>query len=264
MLLPKVITQALGKCGTIALPRVGYKEHQHAWQEFSVDGGSWRCIFYDDFPTQSDIDASDVVLVINPNNPTGVDTAAESLVNLRDQMNRKGGFLILDEAFMDCTPERSVLNKVQNLSSLVVLRSVGKFFGLAGVRTGFVFSSPNVLSKIAEYQGPWTVTGPSRFVVKTAMQDSVWQSQTREKILQTGQRLERLLSDTLACQLSASSLFVTAYVDNAPRVHELLCRAKVLTRLCDEGNALRFGLPEHEWQWQQLELALQQVYETNE
>ncbi|CAM3607391.1 Threonine-phosphate decarboxylase [Vibrio aerogenes CECT 7868] len=256
MALPGVITLETGRCGTIALPRVGYKEHQHAWGSFERDGNEWEIEFYDDFPTPKQLETCDVVLLINPNNPSGRQTPRSELQAILRQKQHKGGYLILDEAFADCTPEISILNGVQHSEHLIVLRSVGKFFGLAGARAGFVFAGPVIKALLEETLGPWTVNGPARWVMKQALKDREWQRATADRIQAASQRLNQLLDQTFDCPRAGTPLFTTVYVDNAVACHDLLCQQQILTRLCDEKNAIRFGLPDGEAQWEKLTSAL--------
>lgn len=263
MQLPWVLTQVIGKCGTVCLPRVGYKEHQKAWQDFNKDGRYWNIEFYDNLPSQKQIAKADVVLVINPNNPTGFHSNADELLAIHEKLKSKNGYLVVDEAFMDCEPENSLLMKIglsTNFPShLCVLRSVGKFFGLAGLRVGFVFASTRFIAELEEKIGPWTVTGPSRWVITQAFNDHKWQQSNRERITESMTRLRSLVHEKLSACYASTQLFITVYLDNAEQVHTALCQNKVYTRLCDEKDAIRLGLPEHEWQWQQLAVAFDEV-----
>ncbi len=259
MSLPSVITQKLGRCGIIALPEVGYKEHQHAWQAFQSAGESWTIEFYKDFPSDEQIDKSDVVLIINPNNPTGCFSSKLKLLELLKSMESKQGMLIVDEAFADCTQDVSLLSQNTDWSNLVVLRSVGKFFGLAGARAGFLFADGVVKNLVKEKIGPWTVSGPTRWAVKQALSDKQWHTETRSRLREQSLRLVQLLEKYLSVDLSGTHLFTTVYLPDADKCHHMLCKEKVLTRLCDESDALRFGLPASENAWCQLESALVRV-----
>ncbi|WP_073582233.1 aminotransferase class I/II-fold pyridoxal phosphate-dependent enzyme, partial [Vibrio quintilis] len=271
MALSGVITLEMGRCGTIALPRVGYKEHQQAWGSFEQNGKAWEIEFYDDFPTQHQFAISDVVLLINPNNPTGKLARPDALHAALQEKQRKGGYLIVDEAFADCTPELSMLSTASHHENLIVLRSVGKFFGMAGARVGFVFAKPVIKALLEETLGPWTVSGPARWVMKRALQDSAWQQATAGRIQAASERLNQLLDSKLKASgvndsevnapevdgfRAGTPLFTTVYLDHAVACHEVLCQQQVLTRLCDEKNAIRFGLPADEAQWDQLTAAL--------
>ena len=73
------------------------------------------------------------------------------------------GWLVVDEAFMDSTPEQSISPDLP-LKNLIVLRSVGKFFGLAGIRAGFVLAEEKVLQVMREHFGPWSISAFAREV----------------------------------------------------------------------------------------------------
>lgn len=282
MALPACITKQLGYCGVIAIPRVGYKEHQHAWQSFHYYDQAWQIEFYDDYPSEQQIERSDVVLMINPNNPTGVLHSQQQMQQLAETMQSKNGFVIVDEAFGDSVENGSLLPVTSSFDHCVVLRSVGKFFGLAGARVGFLFAGDKLLEIVQEYLGPWTVTGPSRWVVRQALQDTSWQMQNRIRLNEQMKKLRKLLElypladhfsinpsstgnrapvdrPSSRVKFSGTDLFTTVYLDHAETCHRLLCEQKILTRLCDEKNAIRFGLPANPQQWQQLENGLQQV-----
>lgn len=256
MALPSVLSAQLNRCGTIALPAVGYKEHQRAWQGFALGETSWQLGFYQDLPDEQQIADSDVVLVINPNNPAGHHIQRERLWQIADQLAAKGSWLVVDEAFADSDPAQSLLATDSWPENLIVLRSVGKFFGLAGARVGFLFAPAQVRELMREQLGPWTVSGPSRWVVRQALADSDWQQKNRQRIRQASERLNRLLTRYLSSQIAGTALFTTVSLDDAPAYHHLLCQQMILTRLCDEKNALRFGLPADESGWNRLENAL--------
>ncbi|TCS39034.1 threonine-phosphate decarboxylase CobD [Reinekea marinisedimentorum] len=256
MALPAVITEQLGRCGTVALPRVGYKEHEQAWTVFKKNNQRWSIVYYQDQPTDAQLAGCDVVVLINPNNPTGYLLDAERLWALHNKLAEQGRWLVVDEAFMDVTPHCSVLNRVQRFDHTVVLRSLGKFFGLAGARVGFVFANPSVLTALTETIGPWTVTGPSRWAAKQALGNSQWQQQNRQRLARSSERLHRLLAQHFDSPMATHALFITVKLSDAVAVHGALCQQQVLTRLCDEKNALRFGIPGDDRQWQKLESAL--------
>ncbi|MGF1723761.1 threonine-phosphate decarboxylase CobD [Photobacterium nomapromontoriensis] len=262
MALPEVVAQQRGRLGIVALPSVGYKEHQHAWQYYrDTDNRQWAVECYEGTPSTSLLARADVVVVINPNNPTGKQIPLEVLNQWQETLQHrqgglKGGVLIVDEAFADCHPEQSLLSQQVLPANVIVLRSVGKFFGLAGARVGFVFASPPLLDAMASLLGPWTIPGPSRFITTEALQDRCWQTSMREQLIADGIRLKALLEQSFCCNTTGTALFQTVLLDDAPRIHHWLCQQAILTRLCDEQNALRFGIPASESGWQRLEQVL--------
>jgi cobalamin biosynthetic protein CobC len=106
---------------------------------------------------------------------------------------------------------------------------------------------------VEENIGPWTVSGPSRWVVKKALIDVEWQRTTTRKIEFASQRLNKLLKQTIGFTTVGTELFTTVYSQRAVEFHQRLCEQNIYTRLCDEKNAIRFGLPANEEQWQKLE-----------
>ncbi|HMY78248.1 MAG TPA: pyridoxal phosphate-dependent class II aminotransferase, partial [Thauera aminoaromatica] len=141
----------------------GYAEHAHAWRERrprSIDAEE----------VEGAIDDSDVVVLVQPNNPTGVHFDRDRLLDWHARLARRGGWLVVDEAFADTTPAHSLV-PLAGRPGLVVLRSLGKFFGLAGARVGFVFAPTEVRTALAERLGPWTLAGPARWAAHHALAD---------------------------------------------------------------------------------------------
>jgi len=267
--LPQVLAAMREGSGRVLLPKVGYKEHERAWrmQGWQIeyygdkgDGGNEAnddCgPVYDRQPTSEQIDRCDVLLVINPNNPAADLIPAAQLNTWLEVLTKKNGLLVVDEAFMDMTPEAS-LNSVVS-PNLVILRSIGKFFGLAGVRAGFVFAPHKIRLAMQERLGPWCLNGPARFVCVRAFADVEWQQMQIDRLNQSSERLRQLLSG-LEAPVIGTSLFQCVYLPRAPVWYERLCKHGILTRLTDERDALRFGLPADEKQWLRLTHVVQTV-----
>lgn len=205
------------------------------------------------------IDTLDHLVVVNPNNPTARLIPAATLAQWHARLAARGGTLLLDEAFIDCHPTQSLAASA-HLPGLVVLRSLGKFYGLAGVRCGFVLAERTVLDPLQSALGHWTVSGPARVIARHALMNTAWQSATRLRLTQQGERLAMLLR----CHgLSAimQPLFCWVPDAEAPALHDALAHAGVWTRLFDAAGdcpaSLRFGLPpDRDDAWQRLDLAL--------
>lgn len=232
----------------VAMPSLMYKEHAYAWQ----------CCGHQ-ISTFTDLDddilnSADVVLLCNPNNPTATRYPAADLLNLHQQLQNRGGWLVVDEAFMDATPENSIAQHT-HLEGLFVLRSLGKFFGLAGARVGFLLASPQWLSKAQEILGPWSLSGPSRFVATQALADFTWQLNTRMQLSASSLRLAALLSENGLAPKSGTALFQFVPLKEAQVRHQQLAKQGIWVRYFPEASALRFGLPTAEG-WAKLEAAL--------
>ena len=197
----------------------------------------------------------DVLLVVNPNNPTGRLIEPARLLDWHDELAERGGWLVVDEAFIDCTPEHS-LAAYSDMPGLIVLRSFGKYFGLAGLRLGFVLAAQALLDELAALLGPWAVSGPARSVARSLLVDGEGQRRQRERLLVDGERLKALLRDCGLPSTGGSSLFQFCCTRRAVPCVELLARRGILVRLFAELDSLRFGLPADEAGWLRLEQGL--------
>jgi len=239
LIAQQLIAENSTDTSTVWLPQVGYKEHERAWREqgFAIQQ-------YTQLPTSTQLTAHCIVVVINPNNPTGELFSRNTLLALLDDIQALKGWLILDEAFMDVVkPSQSIIAHTNN-PHLLVLRSVGKFFGLAGIRLGFLSAHPQWLQALATLSSPWEVNGPAQYITEIALIDRRWQQQQLLTLTSLSTALEQLLMTTFACPVTGSVLFKTVLIANAPKVYALLCQEGVYVRLCDEQNALRFGIPD--------------------
>ncbi|WP_343032188.1 threonine-phosphate decarboxylase CobD [Allochromatium palmeri] len=242
--------------GRVGIPEVGYREHAHAWHRAGHrvislpdgDPGDWL----DDGPEHERLD---VLVVINPNNPTGRRWPVATLLDWHARLAARGGWLVVDEAFMDVTPAGSLLPHVGR-PGLVVLRSLGKFFGLAGARVGFLFAEPELRERAARAFGPWTLSGPSRWIARLALEDRAWQSATRAALPLASDRLAKLLSRHGLSPAGGTALFQWVLTPRAEQIQTALCAQGILTRRFDHPSSLRFGLPECEAEWERLEQAL--------
>ncbi len=237
----------------VVLVSPSYAEHAHAWQRHGHEVVGMPA----DEILRVGADVQ-VVVIVNPNNPTGNLFGRDELLELHAQLVERGGWLVVDEAFIDATPEHS-LASVCPRPGLIVLRSLGKFFGLAGARVGFVLAEEGVLLSLAESLGPWPIAAPSRYVATLALRDAEWQRATREALPQTAQRLAELLRAHGLEPSGGSSLFQWVCREDAANVHEQLARQGILTRLFEQPASLRFGLPRDEAQWKRLAVVLKAI-----
>lgn len=200
--------------------------------------------------------ATPTVLLCNPNNPTAARHPREALVDAAAQLKRRGGWLVVDEAFADPDPENSVVDLAggPEAPNLVVLRSLGKFFGLAGARVGFIFGPSDLLNTLAEKLGPWAVSGPAREAARLALADTAWQQDTRQRLAADSRRLAELLSPL--GEVAATPLFAALTTDQAEALAGFLARRGILVRHYDPQPLLRFGLPGNEADWRRLAAAL--------
>ena len=231
----------------VSLLAPGYAEHAHAWRDRHAVAVGTDAI-------DAAVARSDIVVLVQPNNPTGVHFGRERLLEWHARLSRRGGWLVVDEAFIDTTPEQS-LAPLAGADGLVVLRSLGKFFGLAGARVGFVFAPAGVRAALAERLGPWTIGGPARWAARHALADRAWQAQARASLQAAGARLQTLLARH-GLPARGPALFKLVATPDAARLHEVFARRGILLRLFETPQAVRFGLPPDEAGWARLAAAL--------
>ncbi len=229
-----------------------YAEHAHAWRNAghqvtlaSAEGMDARS--YD----------SDVMVLVNPGNPTGTVFTPEQLRAWHGRLAARGGWLVVDEAFIDTTP-RSSIARMQMPPGLIVLRSLGKFFGLAGARVGFVLAHDRLLGGLRNALGPWTVPGPSRFAARAALLDHAWHATMRAKLAQASERLADVLQEAGFPPTGGCALFQWVKTDRAEGLHRHLARQGILTRYFAAPQSVRFGLPGAGPEWERLDAALKE------
>lgn len=227
-----------------------YAEHAHHW---GLHGHAMREVPYD--ALEAALPDCEVMVLCNPNNPTGATVAPETLLGWAMQLAARGGWLIVDEAFGDIMPAVSVAAS-SNRPGLIVLRSIGKFFGLAGARVGFVGAHPELLSMLASALGPWPVSGPAQQVSRTALLDLEWQSRTRAQLTEQGARLHALL-EAQGIAAHGTALFQWWPESRAEAFWEHMAQRGIWVRLFPRAaRGIRLGLPRDEAAWQRLETAL--------
>ncbi|MBZ7922027.1 threonine-phosphate decarboxylase CobD [Ensifer adhaerens] len=182
-----------------------------------------------------------LVIVVNPNNPTGRAFAPAELLAMAARQKASGGLLLVDEAFGDLQPELSVAGHVPGQGNLIVFRSFGKFFGLAGLRLGFVVATEPVLASFADWLGPWAVSGPALTISKALMQGDT--TAIAAGILERRAGLDAALVGAGLKRIGGTGLFVLVEHPRAALLQERLCEAHILTRKFDYAPTwLRIGL----------------------
>ena len=201
---------------------------------------------------------ADLAIVVNPNNPDGRLFRKETLLALADML----GLLIVDEAFMDVGPPGASLAGEVGRANVVVLRSFGKFFGLAGLRLGFALAAPDIAARLRASLGPWAVSGPAIAVGEIALADAPWIAATRARLETEAQQLDALLVNAGLDLVGGTSLFRLVRSAAASELFHRLGRAGIFVRrFAERPDWLRFGLPRDETAWQRLETALSVVNE---
>lgn len=223
-----------------------YSGHERAWRAAGHDVRS--------VPALRNEIGADVVILVNPNNPDGRAIEPSEIRSVAGANPRC--LFIIDEAFADVRPEISLLNGTPLLENVVVLRSVGKFYGLAGVRLGFAITRHAVRNDLMDALGAWPVAGPAIYIGTLALRDAAWAAANRARLTAAAARLDTLLTAAGLPIAGGTTLFRLVKASSAIEVFATFGRAGILTRPFTGKPYLRFGLPADEAQFKRLEQAL--------
>lgn len=249
-LLPRLLPP-----GPVAVVGPTYGEHVRCWRlaghdaaevaGLPDDGGHYR-----------------YVVVVNPNNPDGRTRQPADLVALARRMAAVDGLLVVDEAFGETAPELSVA-PATGQGGLVVIRSFGKFFGLAGLRLGFAAAAPALVAALAGSLGPWAVSGPAHVVAIQALADPAWIAETRRRLTAAAAELDRVLTQAGLGVVGGTPLFRLIESADAGEIYDRCGRAGILLRrFSARPSWLRLGLPPDRGGLERLAACLGPVRET--
>ena len=201
-----------------------------------------------------DMAGADLAVIVNPNNPDGRRWPPEALAALAGRVGR----LIVDESFADVDPALSLVPHLHALGErALVLRSFGKFYGLAGLRLGFALAGPAAAARLRALAGPWAVGGPAIAVGAAALTDRDWQAATAVRLHEDAARLAAMLAAAGWPAVGATALFVTVETGDARAAQARLARARIWTRAFPySAGWLRLGLPGDAAEWARLAAAL--------
>ncbi|WP_346015413.1 aminotransferase class I/II-fold pyridoxal phosphate-dependent enzyme [Sphingomonas sp. GC_Shp_1] len=199
--------------------------------------------------TPAELDAAaetgGTILLANPNNPDGRTIAPERLLALAATLATRGGWLVIDEAFADAAPPCSILPHLHGDEPVVVMRSFGKFFGLAGVRLGFACGHPTMVEAIRARLGSWPISATAIAVGTAAYRDRAWAATMRAGLVDAVAGLDAMLHSHGFDPVGDSPLFRLIATDDAATLFMRLASAGILTRRFDYASGwLRLGLPD--------------------
>lgn len=186
---------------------------------------------------------------VHPNNPDGRLWPAGVLECPR--------LAIVDESFCDTIPKASHVPLAAR-PGIDVLKSFGKFWGLAGLRLGFAISRHGAEERrgLADLLGPWPISGPALEIGARALEDVAWAEATRARLRADSGRLDRLMEAAGAQTIGGAQLFRLYEVDDARTWRDRLACGRIWSRVFPYSKTwLRLGLPAPD-HWPQLEAAL--------
>lgn len=224
--IPKLVS-----IGSVSITRPTYNEHEAAFRTFGWETMAGK---------------PNAQVVVNPNNPDGrIWQAGEVSSDL----------VVIDESFCDVTPDDTLIH-LATKPGTIVLKSFGKFWGLAGLRLGFAIGDPDLIESLSDMLGPWPVSGAALAIGREALVDAVWAQKTRQKLAKSSDQLDQLIGSNGATLVGGTSLFRLYDVDNAQAWQSKLARKHIWSRIFPYSKTwLRLGLP-HDHAWQVLKAAL--------
>lgn len=224
--LPRVLP-----AGEVSIPGPTYNEHGA-----SFTAAGWRL----------GQDPSHALVAVHPNNPDG---------HIWQVSDLGATYTVIDESFCDVMPDQSLIN-LASRPGTVVLKSFGKFWGLAGLRLGFAIGDPEIIAKLTELLGPWQISGPALAIGAEALADPQWADETRARLSADTERLDTLVTASGAKLLGGTTLFRLYQVKDAKAAQDQLARNHIWSRVFPYASDwLRLGLPAPD-RWTQLEQAL--------
>jgi cobalamin biosynthesis protein CobC len=235
--------------GAVAIVGPTYNEHSAAWS----DAGHSIAAIGDLAELPAHVTHA---VIVNPNNPDGRIVDPHRLTEVAAVLQRRGGWLVIDEAFADVDAGISAVASCGKLP-IVILRSFGKFYGLAGIRLGFAITTPDLANRIRTVLGPWSVSGPALHVGAKALGDAYWVLPTRVRLAAQVIKLDGVLIDAGFEIVGGTSLYRLARHRDASALHRRLAQKKIWCRSFDwSRDMLRFGLPENAEALDRLAVAL--------
>jgi cobalamin biosynthetic protein CobC len=226
----------LASPGAVAIAGPTYSEHAAAWSQAGHEVLAFTTL--DHLP-----DHARHVVIVNPNNPDGRLLDRAALARVAVTVRDRGGWLVIDEAFADLDPACSAVALCGDLP-LIILRSFGKFYGLAGLRLGFAIASPALIARVTTALGPWSCSGPALAIGRAALLDQEWADRTRETLKSQAAKLDAMLVAAGFAIVGGTALFRLVRHSDAKVRHTALARQRIWCRCFEHDDTLlRFGLP---------------------
>ena len=190
-----------------------------------------------------------VIFLCSPNNPTGNLLSVSSIEKI---LNEFDGIVVIDEAYIDFTPSESFIKYLPDYPNLVVLQTFSKAWGLAGLRLGMAFASPEIISILNKIKYPYNVNIQTQEIALKALQAEEKKNKAVAEIIE---RREKLRKNLLMLPITrnvypSDANFLLVKMTDAPAVYRYLMDRKIIIRdrsrvtLCKDCVRITVGTPE--------------------
>ncbi len=198
-----------------------------------------------------------VRIIVHPNNPDG------GLASLSADDIKTASLVVIDESFCDLTPNKSLID-LTRYDNVIVLKGLGKFWGLAGLRLGFAIGQPALMKRLDSLLGPWAISGPAQIIGAGVLQDTAWADNTRARLHKNAGRLDEIATANGLTRIGGTDLFRLYSCENAPALKHQLAKHAIWSRVFSYNkNWIRLGLPaDTPANWHRLETALETALQT--
>jgi len=238
--------------GAVAIVSPTYNEHAAAWRLAGHEVIAIDAV--EEMP-----ETARHIVVVNPNNPDGSVVDHVTLARVAEIVAARDGMMVIDEAFADLDPTISAVALCERWP-VVVLRSFGKFYGIAGLRLGFAIGPQRLIARIGEAMGPWICSGPALAVGRAALEDDRWANETRDRLRKQVAKLDAVLQAAGFSTVGGTALFRLIRHPHASAYHTALARRQIWCRRFDwADDLLRFGLPPDDAALKRFALALADI-----
>lgn len=202
-----------------------------------------------------DLRGADIAVVVNPNNPDGRRHDPSDLAGVFSDVGR----LVVDESFADTDPDVSIASSTGR-AGLLVLRSIGKFYGLAGLRLGFVLGCKDDVEKLSQLAGPWPVSGPAIHIGRCALLDAEWAAATTQRLKGDADRLDRVVTRSGWKVAGGTPLFRLYLTEDSRAAQDRLGKVHIWSRIFPwSPHLVRLGLPGSESEWDRVTSAFARI-----
>lgn len=227
-----------GDMRQVYCPEPAYSEHPMAWQR-----AGFRMIPYEagTIP-EIYLNKTAAIIAVQPGNPMGHCASPDAWLELMEKAAAHKVMIIMDEAFIDLMPEQSLVPYLGR-KGLIVIRSFGKFYGLAGVRLGAAIGHPDDITALEDLLGPWPVSAMAVQFAAEAMSDHGWADDQRDWCATQMASLKKELMARGITIIGGTDLYVLIEIEDAKTLQDKLARAGFWTRIFEHyPNWMRLGL----------------------